>query len=424
MTTTKQPGSASRGAWVDLYWIPLGAGDRTGLVRPSGRAYERVQAWRADRAPQPLFHSALRVQVDSTTYAIEMAPAWGTDDRDRGVTGSGAVGSAWLGRSRLFRYEVRRWPGGRIPDLESAVGGARRMSADGEKARTLLGLVPSFPTLVWGRDQLHSGDMWNSNSLVAWLLARSGHDLTGVEPPRGGRAPGWQAGVRARELDVESTAARPPRVDRSEVLETLKALPAFVIAPARRREHLRWGATDEEVAGDLPGDRLVPNPHFLATRAITIDAPPEEVWPWLLQVGYGRAGFYSYDLLDSLGRPSARQVLPRWQHLRRGDLVAPMTSAPTAETSFRIAELERPTTLVWSKRDSSWAWQLTALPDGRTRLVTRLRQRYSPRLESLVTIPLLEFGDFPMMRRMLTGLKERCEASHRGTARPDGRPRP
>ena len=87
-----------------------------------------------------------------------------------------------------------------------------------------------------------------------------------------------------------------------------------------------------------------------------------------------------------------------------------MTAHPTPTTSFRVVHLERPSALVWAKRDSSWAWQLTPLPGGRTRLVTRLKQRYPPRPESLVTIPLLELGDFPMMRRMLIGLKQRCEA--------------
>lgn len=397
-------------AWVDLYWIPLGAGDRTHLVRPSGRAYERVQAWRNGRAPQPLFHSALMVHADGATYAIEMAPAWGAPTQDRGVTGTGAVGAAWLGRSPLFRYEVRRWRDGRIPDLDSAVGPPRRMSADPDKARALLDAVPAFPDLVWGQDQLHAGDMWNSNSLIAWLLARSNHDLMGVLPPARGRAPGWEAGLRAARLDSAGVIGRPERVDGTEVLRTIAALPSFLTSPALRSWHLRWGATEEEVHGTLPGDDLVPRPHFTATRAISIDTPPDDVWPWLLQVGYGRAGFYSYDLLDSLGRPSANRILPQWQHLGPGELIAPMTSHPTPQTSFRIVQLERPSTLVWSKPDSSWAWGLTALPGGRTRLVTRLRQRYSPGPESLVTIPLLELGDFTMMRRMLTGLKQRAEA--------------
>lgn len=159
----------------------------------------------------------------------------------------------------------------------------------------------------------------------------------------------------------------------------------------------------------MPGDDLVPVAHFVATRAITIDAPPEAVWPWLVQVGYGRAGFYSYDLLDSLGRPSADHVLPRWQHLAVGDLVAPMTGRPSRATAFTVAAVAHPDHMVWAKPDSTWAWRLTRLPHEGTRLVTRLKQRYRARPATLLTLPLLELGDFPMMRRMLLGLKERAE---------------
>jgi hypothetical protein len=160
----------------------------------------------------------------------------------------------------------------------------------------------------------------------------------------------------------------------------------------------------------MPGDDMVADPHFRATRAITIDAAPEEVWPWLVQVGFGRAGFYSYDLLDRLGRPSARTIHPEWQRVALNDVAAPMTSTPTASTSFRVALLQAPHELVWAKPNSSWSWRLTPLRGGRTRLVTRLQQRYRPDASSLLTVPLLEFGDFPMMRHMLLGIKQRAEA--------------
>ena len=160
----------------------------------------------------------------------------------------------------------------------------------------------------------------------------------------------------------------------------------------------------------MPGDELVPVSHFTATRAITIDAPPEAVWPWLIQVGYRRAGFYSYDLLDNLGRPSARTVLPEWQTLRSGDITAPMANPPTAATSFVIAGIDPPGHVVWAKPDSTWSWTLRALPDGRTRLVTRLRQRYRATPATLITVILAEFGDYPMMRKMLLGIKQRAQA--------------
>src|SRR4051812_11491507 len=85
-------------------------------------------------------------------------------------------------------------------------------------------------------------------------------------------------------------------------------------ATGYRRWHRRWGATPDEVAGAMPGDDLLERAHFVATRAVTIDAPASDVWPWLVQVGFGRAGFYSYDLVDNLGRPSAQEVLDQFQH--------------------------------------------------------------------------------------------------------------
>jgi hypothetical protein len=122
-----------------------------------------------------------------------------------------------------------------------------------------------------------------------------------------------------------------------QVADVLAGLPLFLAAPLLRHWHLRWGATPEEVSQAMPGDDLVPVSHFTATRAITAYAPPAQVWPWLVQAGYRRAGFYSYDLLDNLGRPSANTVLPEWQHPRVGDLAAPMANPPTVETSFRVA---------------------------------------------------------------------------------------
>lgn len=140
-------------------------------------------------------HSALQVHDRGRRFVIEMTPVWSSDEIDRGVVGEGAVGMTWLGRSRYFRYEVRCWQDGQIPDLAEAVAGARRVSHDEAHAASLIDLVPTVPPLIWGRDQLGAGDMWNSNSLTAWLLARTGHDLSTIQPPTGGRAPGWQAGV-------------------------------------------------------------------------------------------------------------------------------------------------------------------------------------------------------------------------------------
>jgi len=178
---------------VDLYWLPLGAGGR--FVRLNGRAYEAIAARRARRAPCELYHSALEVRSRSRLHVIEMTPLRTSEGPDRGVVAEGAVGAAWAGRLRMFRYEVRRWRDGRIPDIREAVGGPQRLSDDPGQARRLLELVPEVPTPVWGRDELRAGEMWNSNSLIAWLIARSGIDPEPVRPPAGGRAPGWQAGL-------------------------------------------------------------------------------------------------------------------------------------------------------------------------------------------------------------------------------------
>ena len=195
----------------------------------------------------------------------------------------------------------------------------------------------------------------------------------------------------------------------AEVADVVTALPLLLTAPLYRRWHLHWGATLAEARAAMPGDDLVSVSHFTATRAITIGARPCEVWPWLTQVGYGRAGFYSYDLLDNLGRPSVTAIMPQWQRAGVGDLAAPMASHPTPSTSFHVADAEPDACLVWAKPDSTWVWTLAPLAPDRTRLVTRLRQRYRPTMAGLLTMILAEFGDFAMMRKMLVGIKSRAE---------------
>ena len=196
---------------VDLYWIPLGAGSR--CVRLNGRVYEALAAARRGRERCRLFHSALVVELAGDRYAIEVAPSPDAGEHARGVVGTGAVGSRYAGRLRLFRYEVRCWRGGSIPDLGEAVGGAHRLSSDGRVARDLLGLVRSVPRPVWGRDELGTGEMWNSNAVIAWLVATSGLPTEHLGPPSGGRAPGWHAGlvVARRGTTDRRSAQRPAR---------------------------------------------------------------------------------------------------------------------------------------------------------------------------------------------------------------------
>jgi hypothetical protein len=202
MFPTPDPGGP---AAVDLYWLPLGAGRH--VVRWSGRIYEAMVARRHHRDVADLYHSALRVRLGDERYVIEMAPVWGNEARDRGVVGEGPVGSRRLGGSRWFRYEVRRWRDGVIPDIAYAVAGPRRLSADAGRARAVLDLVPRFPTVTWGRDELAAGEMWNSNSLIAWLLAGSGHHMELVHPPARGRAPGWSAGMVVAARDARGVGS-------------------------------------------------------------------------------------------------------------------------------------------------------------------------------------------------------------------------
>jgi len=180
-------------ASVDLYWLPLGAGGRS--VRLNGRVYEAAVALVERRGRFDLYHSALEVNVDGTRWVIEMAPL-PADADGHGVVASGAVGMRVAGRlSRIFRYGVRCWPSGSIPDVEEAVESPRRLTDDPEPTRRILELAPHFPTAVWGRDELGAGEMWNSNSLVSWLIAGAGLPVESVQLPAGGRAPGWDAGI-------------------------------------------------------------------------------------------------------------------------------------------------------------------------------------------------------------------------------------
>jgi hypothetical protein len=194
------------------------------------------------------------------------------------------------------------------------------------------------------------------------------------------------------------------------VLDTLSAVPLFATAPLYRHWHMRWGATDEEVHSLMPGDDTVPRASFNATRAITIEATPEQVWPWIVQMGYRRAGFYTYALLDNAGYESADSILEEFQHPKIGDWM-PMASKVNETTAFKVKAFETNRWLLWEKPDSTWAWKLIPLAGGRTRLIARLKQRYaweSPAM-AVMTLILLEFGDFPMMRRVLKGIKVRAE---------------
>lgn len=187
----------------------------------------------------------------------------------------------------------------------------------------------------------------------------------------------------------------------------LSGLAAFVFV--YRPRHLRWGATDQEVRSRLPGDEVVANPAFNATRAVTIEAAAAAVWPWIVQIGFGRAGWYSYDLLDNLGRHSAELIIPSLQELRPGDLV-PMGPGGAG---LRVKDLEPGKWSLWwdGSGEATWLWSLEEVSAGRTRLLTRVRLRYRwTHASILFNLLLVEPWDFPMMRKCMLGIKRRAES--------------
>jgi hypothetical protein len=181
---------------------------------------------------------------------------------------------------------------------------------------------------------------------------------------------------------------------------------AFAVWFVYRPWALTWGSTDMEIARSMPGDEVLEQPTFNATRAVTIEATPEDIWPWIVQIGYRRAGFYSYDFLDNDDIPSADRILPEYQHLEIGDII-PLTKY----TNVRVIEIEPPKFMVllfeisgdWS--NATWAWGLYPEDGSHTRLVTRLRANPT-HLPSRV---LLDLGEIIMMRKCMLGIKRRAE---------------
>jgi hypothetical protein len=203
-------------ASIDLYWLPLGAGGW--FVRLNRRIYEAIHALLERRRPRDLYHSALEVRVPEGRFVIENSwPIPDAKGASRGVVVEVPVASRRIARFRLFRYEVRRWRNGVISDAHEAVASPRPLSDDPLLARRLLDLVAYLPSPVWGRDELGTGEMWNSNSVISWLLARSGLPTNAISPPAGGRAPGWEAGLvtarRQQRSDERAGhgAGAPPR---------------------------------------------------------------------------------------------------------------------------------------------------------------------------------------------------------------------
>lgn len=221
-------------AAVDLYGLPLGAGGHS--ARLNGRVFEAVAARVHHRTMADLYHSALEARTDDgRRFVVEMAPVPNGRSHERGVVAEGPVGAAWAGRLRIFRYEVRLWQDGLIPDVAEAVDSPHRLTTDPDAAARICQCVREVPTPVWGRDELGAGEMWNSNSVIAWVIARGGLAVEAIPPPAGGRAPGWRAVSRSAGARVSvgnspnaawGMRRWPPRGPRSRLIR--------VAAPANR----------------------------------------------------------------------------------------------------------------------------------------------------------------------------------------------
>jgi hypothetical protein len=196
--------ASPRGGWVfvnagiELYWIPVAAGTAR-LQRASLRVWETFEAARARRPRATLFHTALKLwPTGGEALTLELAPAFKGGTRP--PLASGPVGVRWADRWVLFRYELVLVPAPTLPDEQWAVDSPVRLTAEAATAARIIEIAPTVPGHTWGRRVTGTQEMWTSDSVVSWLLVRAGLDLSRVQPPAGGRAPGWDAGI-----DVAST---------------------------------------------------------------------------------------------------------------------------------------------------------------------------------------------------------------------------
>ncbi len=223
----------------------------------------------------------------------------------------------------------------------------------------------------------------------------------------------------------------------SEVFDNLQGAlligGCLLLRPLLRTRYARWGASDAEVMRRLPGDERVPDPVLVQTLAVTVEAPPAAIWPWLAQIGQERGGLYSYELLENLARcdmHNATAIEPAWE-LQTGDRVR---LGPPGFPVHAVAGVQRNHWLLLAGADIhtgiaeplpqmgqaaytnySWVFYLDAQPDGTTRLITRNRLDYAPRPFGmrLVWEWLTDPMGFVMTRRMLLGIKERAERAGR-----------
>lgn len=175
-----------------------------------------------------------------------------------------------------------------------------------------------------------------------------------------------------------------------------------------RPMHLRWGSTNEELKSKLPGDEIVKTVHFNATRAISINAAPDNIWKWIIQIGSKRAGWYSIDWIDNGGVESSRVILPEFQKIETGYFV-PFT--PDQKNGMWVKEFKENEYILWIDKEgnATWLWYLKKVSDTETRLITRLRTKYKLLSIWIIYYILYDFGDIIMMKKCMKGIKERAE---------------
>jgi len=172
---------------------------------------------------------------------------------------------------------------------------------------------------------------------------------------------------------------------------------------------LRWGATDDEIKHSMPGDDIVGKPSFNATRAVTINAPAENIYPWIVKMGVKRAGWYSYDLLDNLGRKSAESILAKHQNIQVGDLIP---ISPDGKQGMRVKDFRKNEWMLWWDKigDCSWVWEIYSEGEAHSRLVTRVRVKYRWFSPAILFNLIIEFFDILMMRKCMLGIRRRAES--------------
>lgn len=182
-----------------------------------------------------------------------------------------------------------------------------------------------------------------------------------------------------------------------------------------REYQMNWGATAEDVDRYMTGDELLENPEFNATRAVEIYATPEQIWPWIVQMGYSKAGFYGFDILDNGGNPSAKHIIPEFQNLKVGDSIASGEYKGKLFNFLEVATMEPNKSMLWVFIDTpwegaTWSWGLYRIDNERTKLVSRLRKGYAfDSFQAIVMWSLADTIEILMMRTTLLGIKRRAE---------------